>query len=129
MNWQARGLCRNQPPELWFAADDSHDAVIAKRICAQCPVKLECRQWALDHREQHGVWGGLTEAERRRFLRTGTTLVERRCKCGDIFETLGAKGQAFCSNCQAYTAEGRRERNRELKRLARARARDLERAQ
>jgi WhiB family redox-sensing transcriptional regulator len=37
----------------------------AKEICAECPVQIECRNYALEIREQYGIWGGMTENERR----------------------------------------------------------------
>jgi WhiB family redox-sensing transcriptional regulator len=37
----------------------------AKEICSSCPVQTECRDYAIGIREQHGIWGGLTESERR----------------------------------------------------------------
>lgn len=40
----------------------------AKAICAECDVAIECLHFALDAREQHGIWGGTTEAERRSLL-------------------------------------------------------------
>jgi len=40
----------------------------AKAICAECPVRAECLDYALDIREPHGIWGGLTEAERRLLI-------------------------------------------------------------
>jgi WhiB family transcriptional regulator, redox-sensing transcriptional regulator len=40
----------------------------AKKICQQCPVMQECREWALEHKESYGVWGGLSEGERDKIL-------------------------------------------------------------
>lgn len=37
----------------------------ARRVCATCPVRAECLQWAIEQHEQHGIWGGTTEKERR----------------------------------------------------------------
>jgi WhiB family redox-sensing transcriptional regulator len=42
---------------------------VAKRICATCPVKEPCLEYALEYRIDHGVWGGTTERQRRRILR------------------------------------------------------------
>lgn len=44
----------------------------AKSICAQCHVLAECRDFALGIREPHGIWGGLTESERRHLLAAET---------------------------------------------------------
>lgn len=72
--WQDEGLCRTTDPEVWFSTEDEarEDRVAremrAKRICETCPVLARCREFALTTREPYGVWGGLTEGERRRIL-------------------------------------------------------------
>ncbi|MCC9308095.1 WhiB family transcriptional regulator [Kitasatospora sp. RB6PN24] len=81
-NWQLRGSCRNTGTSLFFhpagergpAHDEREEA--AKAVCGGCPVRVECRRYALAAREPYGVWGGLTEDERHRLLAGG--LVERR---------------------------------------------------
>lgn len=63
-------------PETFFV-DDYADVNInfktrlAKSICAQCPVRLSCLQYALEFNEIFGIWGGLTPVERRRMKREG----------------------------------------------------------
>ncbi|WP_416976999.1 WhiB family transcriptional regulator [Streptomyces sp. T028] len=71
-SWHARGLCYGMPAEdadeLFFHAPRSHAAIAeAKSICGRCPVKKDCFNYALDNEIRHGMWGGLTEAERRRW--------------------------------------------------------------
>jgi WhiB family redox-sensing transcriptional regulator len=67
--WMHHGLCREEPPSRFFPSDGvGVDA--ARRICASCPVKAECLEYALVHRIDHGVWGGTSERERRRILKT-----------------------------------------------------------
>jgi WhiB family redox-sensing transcriptional regulator len=70
-SWQARGLCRDYPAELFFPEEESRrhrrareDS--AKRICLDCPVMVECRRHALSIPEVYGVWGAMTAAERSR---------------------------------------------------------------
>ncbi|MEU1366564.1 WhiB family transcriptional regulator [Streptomyces sp. NPDC005803] len=67
--WQHRSLCRFEDPELFFPIGEAGPALgqiaEAKAVCGQCPVIRTCRAWALDHREETGVWGGLSEHERR----------------------------------------------------------------
>lgn len=72
MRWQDRGRCRDLDPELFFPPLDGESAEqrharesAAKAVCAGCPVRSECLSWALTHRERLGVWGGLTERERK----------------------------------------------------------------
>ena len=68
--WRQQALCRGVDPEIFYPVSEDEDASAdAKAICAQCPVREPCLEYALTVREKHGVWGGLTERERRRVLR------------------------------------------------------------
>ncbi len=68
--WRAKGACRGSDPMIFYPpSDDDALAAPAKAICAGCPVRQSCLEFALSTREKHGVWGGLTERERRRLLR------------------------------------------------------------
>lgn len=69
-SWQERGLCRGLPAkeidELFFHAARNRAAIdAAKAICGSCPVKKACFDYALDNEIRQGMWGGLTEDERR----------------------------------------------------------------
>lgn len=67
-NWAARAYCRNgQSPDELFAKGAAQQS--AKVICQRCPVVAECLADALDNRTEYGVWGGMTERERRALLR------------------------------------------------------------
>ena len=70
IHWQLKGLCRHHDPKLWTPNPPEVEAksMEAKKICRQCPVLAECREWALDHRETYGVWGGLSEGDRDKIL-------------------------------------------------------------
>lgn len=65
--WMADGLCRNYAPGIFFPSDGV-GVDKARRICAECPVKYDCAEYALTYRIEHGVWGGTSERERRRIL-------------------------------------------------------------
>jgi WhiB family redox-sensing transcriptional regulator len=67
LDWQESAVCRSVDPELFFPehAGPSHEA---KRVCAECPVRAECLADALAHRDRYGIWGGLTDRERRRLI-------------------------------------------------------------
>jgi WhiB family redox-sensing transcriptional regulator len=67
-DWRESGACRTVPTAVFFPDTDS-EAGPAKAICAVCPVREECLSFALANREEQGVWGGLTETERRRTRR------------------------------------------------------------
>jgi WhiB family redox-sensing transcriptional regulator len=65
--WAAAALCKQgSPDELFVRGAEQHKA---KVICQACPVRTECLAEALDNRIEWGVWGGLTERERRAILR------------------------------------------------------------
>ncbi len=68
VNWRQRSACRGLDPEIFYPATDE-EADEAKAICAICPVRQMCLEHALAAREREGVWGGLTERERRRVIR------------------------------------------------------------
>lgn len=71
-HWSKRAACRKEDPELFFPVGQSIAALAqtaeAKRVCARCPVSGECLAWALEARQDTGVWGGLDEDERRSLL-------------------------------------------------------------
>ncbi|HYZ99712.1 MAG TPA: WhiB family transcriptional regulator [Acidimicrobiales bacterium] len=66
--WMERGNCAHESPTTFFPSDGV-GVEIARRICASCPVKELCLEYALANRIDHGVWGGCSERERRRILK------------------------------------------------------------
>ena len=66
--WMQRGLCREIPPAVFFPSDGV-GVEAARRICATCPVKEPCLEYALTNRIDHGVWGGASERQRRRMAK------------------------------------------------------------
>lgn len=66
--WRDDAVCAQIDPERWFP-DKGGSTREAKKVCLSCPVRLECLQYALDRDERFGVWGGLSERERRRLKR------------------------------------------------------------
>ena len=68
-NWMAEGLCAEKPPSLFFPSDGV-GVDVARKICADCPVKSACLEYALENRIDHGVWGGTSERERRRLIKS-----------------------------------------------------------
>ncbi|TMK46583.1 MAG: WhiB family transcriptional regulator [Actinobacteria bacterium] len=66
--WQERARCREHDPEIFFP-EKGGSSREAKRICADCPVRIECLNYALRRDERYGVWGGMSERERRRLKR------------------------------------------------------------
>jgi WhiB family redox-sensing transcriptional regulator len=66
--WQERGLCAQTDPEAFFP-EKGGSTREAKRICMGCEVRDKCLEYALAHDERFGIWGGLSERERRRLKR------------------------------------------------------------
>lgn len=64
-DWRARAACARLDPGLFFPDGAEAETRQAKRVCAACPVRAECLRFALTSPEQYGIWGGLTEGERR----------------------------------------------------------------
>ena len=78
--WRQMSACRDSEPSLFFPVGTTGPALdhisAAKAICAQCSVKEECLQYALESNQEAGVWGGYAEDERRRLRKRW--LAERR---------------------------------------------------
>jgi WhiB family redox-sensing transcriptional regulator len=66
-DWATQGRCAGKDPDALFVEGKEQRA--AKRLCRGCPVVFECLADALDNRTPFGVWGGMTERERRALLR------------------------------------------------------------
>jgi WhiB family redox-sensing transcriptional regulator len=80
-DWRALGACRDEDPELFFPVTSKGPAarqlVAAKAICAGCGVSRECLRFALENRQDHGVWGGTSEEERK-LMRSAGVHARRR---------------------------------------------------
>jgi WhiB family redox-sensing transcriptional regulator len=137
--WAVAAACRDADPDLFFP-ESMEDAGPAKRVCAGCPVALECFRFALDTEQRWGVWAGTTPKQRTR-LRTrlkgmgpeevkelrppgGQAAVNAQkthCKNNHAFtedNTARYKGRRICLTCHEDRAQQRRERRREARRSA-----------
>ncbi|KRV47023.1 WhiB family transcriptional regulator [Wenjunlia vitaminophila] len=91
--WHSGAACRRDEAGLFFAPSKEPTAArlareeAAKRVCARCPVLLECREHALMQPEPYGVWGGLTAAERR------VVLARRRRREAELKSAAGHRGR------------------------------------
>jgi WhiB family transcriptional regulator, redox-sensing transcriptional regulator len=68
IKWQDQALCAETDPEAFFP-EKGGSTREAKRTCRACEVRAECLEYALDHDERFGIWGGMSERERRRLKR------------------------------------------------------------
>ncbi|GAB3598921.1 hypothetical protein GCM10027446_30180 [Angustibacter peucedani] len=66
LSWQERALCAQTDPEAFFP-EKGGSTREAKKVCVSCEVRSECLEYALAHDERFGIWGGLSERERRRL--------------------------------------------------------------
>jgi WhiB family transcriptional regulator, redox-sensing transcriptional regulator len=71
--WRDHALCRDTDPELFFPIGTTGLALVAidraKQVCAECEVRVECLDFALETNQDSGIWGGLSEEERRAIRR------------------------------------------------------------
>lgn len=65
-SWQERALCAQTDPEAFFP-EKGGSTREAKKVCVGCEVTSECLEYALAHDERFGIWGGLSERERRKL--------------------------------------------------------------
>ena len=73
-DWEDSAECRSADADIFFAPGATQE-YRAKAVCRSCPVRFECLAYALRNKVEHGVWGGLTDRERRRVLgRSRSTL-------------------------------------------------------
>ena len=70
--WQAEAACHGDMGSIFYPPLRGERKVArlsrerrAKALCQVCPVRAECLEWALQHNERYGIWGGLTDVERR----------------------------------------------------------------
>jgi WhiB family redox-sensing transcriptional regulator len=71
LEWQSEASCADPNLEHmreWFFSKDPQEKYAAKNLCFGCPVRQQCLQWALEHRQIWGIWGGKDEMEIRRAL-------------------------------------------------------------
>ncbi|MDP8936973.1 MAG: WhiB family transcriptional regulator [Actinomycetota bacterium] len=71
--WRRGAACRNMDTELFFPRGETgaplEQTVTAKAVCAGCPVRMPCLEFAMESHQEYGIFGGLTEQERRSLAR------------------------------------------------------------
>lgn len=95
MNWQDEGLCAQVGPEMFFL-DVGQSSKSAKEMCRSCPVLEQCREYAIVHDERFGIWGAMSERERKKE-RTARGLPPM-CQICHRFPLRGPKSQS-CQEC------------------------------
>jgi WhiB family redox-sensing transcriptional regulator len=73
MDWRCNAACLDEDPELFFPVGTTGPALTqierAKAVCRRCDVTAQCLEWALETNQDAGIWGGLSEDERRTLRR------------------------------------------------------------
>jgi WhiB family transcriptional regulator, redox-sensing transcriptional regulator len=96
--WREQAACRSMGPGFFYV-DRGEMLTAAKAICAACPSREPCLEYALANNERFGLWGGLSERERRRLRRDrGLRAPERRVAC--------SKGHEYTDESTYYVTPG-----------------------
>jgi WhiB family redox-sensing transcriptional regulator len=113
LSWQDQALCAQADPEEFFP-ERGGSTREAKRVCRSCPVAAECLEFALANDERFGVWGGLSERERRRVKPVAIA----RCRKGlHVMTPENTLSSGHCRTCK-QAAERQRRAARARKALA-----------
>lgn len=89
--WVSQGLCGQTDPEAFFP-EKGGSTREAKKTCARCPVAAECLDYAIEHEERFGIWGGLSERERRKLM---PAIKGQAPANGNTFKTHCVSGHEF----------------------------------
>lgn len=69
--WRLQAICRDTDPDLFFPVGTTGYALVqidrAKQVCGECPVHVDCLDYALETNQDSGIWGGTSEEERRKL--------------------------------------------------------------
>ena len=78
--WQERALCAQTDPEAFFP-EKGGSTREAKKVCTSCDVRSQCLDYALANDERFGIWGGLSERERRKLKRRAVVVQQPQVLC------------------------------------------------
>lgn len=106
--WRKQGACASPfvDPEVMFPSSAPGELANAKRICGACPVGIKCGQWAIEKRIEFGVWGGMSESERRTILRRRAERL--RILNGEAPPPVVSRKLAACGTPAAYDRHTRK---------------------
>jgi WhiB family transcriptional regulator, redox-sensing transcriptional regulator len=123
--WREEALCRQIDVGDVFFPSPGESTRAAKQICLDCPVRAQCLSYALKRNEPFGVWGGLSERERRRVRRGEQVPVLKLQPCGTVaaFQRHVRDGETPCEPCrEAKNDASRRWAQAQARRQLRARS-------
>jgi WhiB family redox-sensing transcriptional regulator len=102
-DWTIHAACPSFDPVIFFP-ERGQSTTPAKQICVDCPVSKECLDYALKNHQYYGIWGGLTEGERKQIKKAKRVGVCPSCKLIRLFFEKGAKK---CDKCSGTTRQRR----------------------
>jgi WhiB family transcriptional regulator, redox-sensing transcriptional regulator len=111
--WQDQSLCAETDPDAFFPEKGGSTAA-AKRVCRACPVRSECLEYALANDERFGVWGGMSERERRRVDRAVTSVPRRCLKDLHVMTAENTNVNGKCRACRNAADRQARARRAEI---------------
>lgn len=122
-DWRKLAACLGTDPDLFFPVGSEGPAAAqadeAKQVCRSCPVRRQCLDWALRHSQGYGVWGGMTQEERRASGIPVAPRVSALCDSGRHLKLAPGR----CGGCAAeYQRERERPRERDYAEVYRRRA-------
>lgn len=99
IDW-SQAVCVGADDVADFYEDEHRQAIVAEVYCTFCPIKIECAQYAIDHNEEFGVWGGLTEGVRRKMYSKRNRVKCPSCLSHDVARnTFTDDGVEVCRSC------------------------------
>ena len=98
-DWKLDAVCRGSDPRLFFP-ERGESTTDAKAMCARCPVADQCHEDAMVHGTKHGIWGGLSERERRVARRVAATATDRPCRRCHATFTPDRPRVVYCDQCR-----------------------------
>lgn len=66
-DWTEKAACKGQPRDVFFPEPGTSAATRAREICVGCPIRRECLEFAIETRQEYGIWGGMNAGERQLF--------------------------------------------------------------
>lgn len=125
-HWVDDAACRGCDPDVFYPPErDGYrgrirqpapaDADLAKLICRECPVQVQCLRYAVDHGEPHGIWGGLTPKERHRLAAGPPPIPEMDHGTEAGSKAHRRRGETPCKACRDGAALASRIRHQKLR--------------
>jgi WhiB family redox-sensing transcriptional regulator len=110
-DWMADAQCKGMEVDLFFP-ERGRDVSKARAVCAECPVQAQCRDYAIDQGIHHGIWGAMSERQRRSVRRSGRPSRGRLLQpCGTMaaYARHKVNGEPTCDACRKVAAEYNRD--------------------